>query len=128
VDACGELLRAGVEAGGEGLDGAVQVALNLEAGSGNVGAYEAEEFLSGIVAEGVILGVVGLPSRGSLSDGLDDLSVDGVGLLVHRHGSGKGGNEANNDEGKHSIDIKFIYYKSVSKFNNNSIFKAYIIY
>ena len=77
MDALGELLSSGVEAGGGSVvassvsgDG-----LSLEV---EVGADEVQELLSGVVSEGVGLRGVGLPTLSLSLDLSNDVAVDGV--------------------------------------------------
>ena len=98
MDARVELLRAGIEVGGEGLKRAVLAVLSLESGSGDVGADHLEELLAGLVGEGVGLGGVSLPGVGVGSDGRNHLVVDGVSLVGGGHSAGNGHDEADNGE------------------------------
>ena len=77
MDALGELVSSGVEAGGSSVVASL-VSSNSLALEVDVGANEVQELLSGVVSEGVSLRLVGFPTFSLSLDLRNDSGVNGV--------------------------------------------------
>ena len=80
MDALGELVSSGVEAGGGGADALVGIGGHGSVLEVQVGSNEVQELLSAVVSEGVGLNGVRFPTLSLCLDLSNDLLVDGVGF------------------------------------------------